>query len=90
MVVNDPLSSVLTLEGWYIANKIMMVLNQSNLLIFVLTVIVFQVWYDVAQEGEDEGNKGLLSLNRTETKMMFALLSVFLPSCLSTLSALTP
>lgn len=72
MVVNDPLSSVLTLEGWYIANKIMMVLNQSNLLIFVLTVIVFQVWYDVAQEGEDEGNKGLLSLNRTETKMMFA------------------
>ena len=74
MVVNDPLSALLTMEGWYIANKIMIVLNQTNLLIFMLTVIVFQVWVEVAQEGEDEGNKGLLSLNRTEVKMILATL----------------
>ncbi len=78
MVVNDPLSAVLTLEGWYIANKIMIVLNQTNILMFMLTVIVFQVWVDVAQEGEDEGNKGLLGLNRTEVKMMISGLVCFL------------
>ncbi|GLO64078.1 conjugal transfer protein TraG [Vibrio sp. MACH09] len=78
MIVNDPLSLMLTLEGWYIANKIMIVLNQTNIMMFMLTVVVFQVWVDVAQEGEDEGNKGALALNRTEVKIAIAFLVCFL------------
>ena len=73
MVVNDPLSALLTLEGWYIANKLMVILNQTNIMMIMLAVVVFQVWVEVAQEGEDEGNKGLLGLNRIETKIIMAL-----------------
>ena len=72
MVVNDPLSVLLTLTSWQISGKIFMILNQTGLIVFMLAVIVFQVWFDVAQEGEDEGNKGLLSMNRTEVKLMLA------------------
>ncbi|WP_045407332.1 conjugal transfer protein TraG N-terminal domain-containing protein [Vibrio jasicida] len=72
MVVNDPLSAILTLEGWFIANKLVVILNQTNLMMMMLTIVVFQVWVDVLQEGEDEGNKGLLGLNRIETKMLLA------------------
>ena len=72
MVVNDTLSAILTLEGWYIANKFMVILNQTNIFVFMLSVIVFQVWTDVLQEGEDEGNKGLLGLNRIEIKMILS------------------
>ncbi len=78
MIVNDALSAVLTLEGWYIANKIMMVLNYTNIMMFMMSVIVFQVWFEVAQEGEDEGNKGLLGLNRIEVKLVLAGLVCFL------------
>ncbi|RJX68680.1 hypothetical protein DZ860_16940 [Vibrio sinensis] len=72
MVVNDPLSAIMTLEGWYIANKLMVILNQTNIMVFMMCIIVFQVWVEVLQEGEDEGNKGLLGLNRIETKQMLA------------------
>ncbi|WP_299143832.1 conjugal transfer protein TraG N-terminal domain-containing protein [uncultured Vibrio sp.] len=77
MVVNDPLSVLLTLTSWQISGKIFMILNQSGLIVFMLAVIVFQVWFDVAQEGEDEGNKGLLSMNRTEVKLTLASLVCF-------------
>lgn len=77
MIFNDTLSSILALEGWYIANKIMLVLNYTNIMVFMLAVIVFQVWFEVAQEGEDEGNKGLLSLNRSETRMTLAFIVCF-------------
>lgn len=77
MVVNDPLSIVLTLQSWYISNKLFSILNQSGLMVFMLAVVLFQVWFEVAQEGEDEGNKGLLSLNRTEVKLMLAGLVCF-------------
>ncbi len=77
MVVNDPLSVLLTLTSWQISGKIFMILNQTGLIVFMLAVIVFQVWFDVAQEGEDEGNKGLLSMNRTEVKLMLAGLVCF-------------
>ncbi|EGU38362.1 hypothetical protein VII00023_01740, partial [Vibrio ichthyoenteri ATCC 700023] len=72
MVVNDPLSAIMTLEGWYIANKLMVIFNQTNIMVFMMCIIVFQVWVEVLQEGEDEGNKGLLGLNRIETKQMLA------------------
>ncbi|PQJ47757.1 hypothetical protein BTO01_28175 [Vibrio jasicida] len=77
MVVNDPLSVLLTLTSWQISSKLFMILNQTGLIVFMLAVIVFQVWYDVAQEGEDEGNKGLLSLNRVEVKLILASLVCF-------------
>lgn len=77
MVVNDPLSLMLTLTSWQISQKLFMMLNQTGIVVFMLCVIVFQVWTEVAQEGEDEGNKGLLSLNRTEVKLTIAALVCF-------------
>ncbi len=77
MVVNDPLSLILTLQSWYVSNKIFSIFNQTGLIVFMLAVVIFQVWVGVAQEGEDEGNKGLLSLNRSEVKMWLAFVVCF-------------
>ncbi|WP_285351627.1 hypothetical protein [Vibrio sp. D173a] len=44
MVVNDPLSVLLTLTSWQISSKLFMILNQTGLIVFMLAVIVFQVW----------------------------------------------
>ncbi len=84
MIVNDALSTILTAQSWAIANNIVMVLNYTNILVLMFAIVIFQTWTEVAQEGEDEGNKGLLGLNRSEVRLivagavcLFAVLPVF-------------
>ena len=92
MIVNDALSSILTLQSWSIANSLFVILNATNLFMLMFAVIIFQVWAEVGQEGEDEGNKGLLGLNRAEIRLilacgvfMFAMMPVF-PLTVNTLT----
>ncbi|XEV14963.1 conjugal transfer protein TraG N-terminal domain-containing protein (plasmid) [Vibrio alginolyticus] len=72
MVVNDPLSLFITLTSWQISGKIFSILNSSGLVVLMFSVILLRVWTEVAQEGEDEGNKGQLALNRAEVKLVLA------------------
>ena len=72
MVVNDYLTLFLTLQAWIISNKIFYLLSSANLLVFPLVLIIFTTMTEAMQEGEDEGNKGLLSLNRSAVGLTLA------------------
>lgn len=73
MVVNDYLTLFLTLQSWIISNKIFYILSSANLLILPLIVIVIASCTEAMKEGEDEGNKGLLSLNRSTVSLCLAM-----------------
>lgn len=73
MVVNDYLTLFLTLQAWVISNKIFYLLSSANLLVLPLAVIVFNTMTEAMREGEDEGNKGLLSLNRSAVGLVLAI-----------------
>lgn len=72
MVVNDYLTLFLTLQSWIISNKIFYLLSSANLLVLPLVFIIFTTMTEAMQEGEDEGNKGLLSLNRSAVGLTLA------------------
>ncbi|WP_394230483.1 conjugal transfer protein TraG N-terminal domain-containing protein [Shewanella colwelliana] len=73
MVVNDYLTLFLTLQAWVISNKIFYVLSNANLLVLPMVVIIFNTMTEAMQEGEDEGNKGLLSLNRSAVGLVLSI-----------------
>ncbi|GIU42824.1 conjugal transfer protein TraG [Shewanella sairae] len=73
MVVNDYLTLFLTLQAWVISNKIFYLLSSANLLVLPMVIIVFNTMTEAMQEGEDEGNKGLLSLNRSAVGLVLAI-----------------
>ncbi|MGL5394970.1 MAG: conjugal transfer protein TraG N-terminal domain-containing protein, partial [Shewanella sp.] len=73
MVVNDYLTLFLTLQAWIISNKIFYLLSSANLLVLPLAIIVFNTMTEAMREGEDEGNKGLLSLNRSAVGLVLAI-----------------
>ncbi len=72
MVVNDYLTLFLTLQSWIISNKMFYLLSSANLLVLPLVFIIFTTMTEAMQEGEDEGNKGLLSLNRSAVGLTLA------------------
>lgn len=73
MVVNDYLTLFLTLQAWVISNKIFYLLSSANLCVLPLAIIVFNTMTEAMREGEDEGNKGLLSLNRSAVGLVLAI-----------------
>ncbi len=66
MTTNSYLEYFLTLLGWLINNGLWDVLLGTGLFALPLVFKVIGIWLRVREEGEDEGNKGLLSLPRIE------------------------
>lgn len=77
----DYLEYYLTLLGWIVSNGIWATLRDTGLFAFPFLVIVIQEWLRARQEGADEGNKGILSAYRIETKIWVAVF-VLLFACL--------
>ena len=73
MVVNDYLTLFLTLQSWIISNKLFYLLSSANLLALPLVIVIFITMNEALHEGEDEGNKGLLSLNRSAVGLVLAI-----------------
>ena len=66
MTTNNYLEYFLTLLGWVVNNGLWDVLIGTGLFALPLVFKVIGIWLKVREEGEDEGNKGLLSLPRIE------------------------
>ncbi len=57
---------VVLVLGWVVNNAIWGMLNESMVAALPFVALVLREWYQARREGEDEGNKGLLTLNRIE------------------------
>ncbi len=69
LYTNDYLEYYLTIVGWLINNGIWDIISDTGLFALPFIIIVAQEWIKVRGEGADEGNKGVLSLARIETKL---------------------
>ncbi|EFO1595765.1 TPA: conjugal transfer protein TraG N-terminal domain-containing protein [Escherichia coli] len=82
MTTNSYLEYFLTLLGWLINNGLWDVLLGTGLFALPLVFKVIGIWLRVREEGEDEGNKGLLSLPRIEHALymgFFVIISCCVP-----------
>ena len=77
LYTNDYLEYYLTLVGWIIGNGIWEVLVASGIVALPLVVMVTQEWLKARTEGADEGNKGLLSTLRVESRLYIAMAVVY-------------
>ena len=69
MTTNSYLEYFLTLIGWVINNGLWNILLSSGLFVAPLIFKIVGIWLRVREEGEDEGNKGMLSLPRIENTL---------------------
>lgn len=81
MMTNSYLEYFLTLLGWLINNGLWELLVSTGLFVLPLLFKVAAIWLKVREEGEDEGNKGMLSLPRIEN-LLYGAFFVMLACCL--------
>ncbi|HDG1673087.1 TPA: conjugal transfer protein TraG N-terminal domain-containing protein [Kluyvera cryocrescens] len=82
MTTNSYFEYFLTLLGWVINNGLWNVMLGTGLFAAPLAFKVVGIWLKVREEGEDEGNKGMLSLPRIENAMygaFFVMLACCVP-----------
>ncbi|WOY02039.1 conjugal transfer protein TraG N-terminal domain-containing protein [Dickeya fangzhongdai] len=80
MITNSYLEYFLTLLGWVINNGLWNILIGTGLFAAPLAFKIVGIWMRVREEGEDEGNKGMLSLPRIENAIYGAFI-VMLACC---------
>lgn len=66
MLTNSYLEYFLTLLGWVINNGLWNILLSTGLFAAPVAFRLIGIWLKVREEGEDEGNKGALSIPRME------------------------
>src|SRR3546814_15548316 len=76
LFTTDYLEYYLTLVGWVVHNGIWSVLVTSGVFAIPFIAINLQEWLKARGEGADEGNKGLLSAARIETRVWVAVVVV--------------
>src|SRR3546814_15376568 len=76
LFTTDYLEYYLTLVGWIVHNGIWSVLVASGVFAIPFIAIILQEWLKARGEGADEGNKGLLSAARIETRVWVAIVVV--------------
>lgn len=73
LFTGDYLEYYLTLVSWLIHNGIWAVLVASGVFALPFLAIVLQEWLKARAEGADEGNKGMLSAARIESRVFVAI-----------------
>lgn len=76
LYTTDYLEFYLTLVSWVIHNSIWAVLVASGVFAIPFLTIVIQEWLRARSEGADEGNKGVLSALRIESRIFVAIVVV--------------
>jgi len=76
LYTSDYLEYYLTLVGWIIHNGIWQVLVASGVFALPFLAIVLQEWLRARAEGADEGNKGVLSAIRIESRVWVAIVVI--------------
>ena len=78
LYTNDYLEYYLTLVGWIINSGIWEMIGGTGLFAAPFAAIIIQEWLRARGEGQDEGNKGALSLARIENRFFVALVVIML------------
>ena len=69
MSTNSYLEYYLSVLAWIINNGIWNTLADTGLFAAPFGAIILQEWLSARQQGADEGNKGLLSIPRVESRI---------------------
>lgn len=77
LTVYDFFENVVLMLGWVLNNAFWKTLNETMIAAIPFLAVVVREWYLARREGEDEGNKGLLSLNRIEASL-YAMILVYM------------
>lgn len=78
LYTNDYLKYYLTLVGWLINGAIWDMIGSTGLFAAPFAAIIIQEWLRARGEGQDEGNKGVLSLARIENRFYVAIFVIML------------
>ena len=76
LYTTDYLEYYLTLVSWVVHNGIWSVLVASGMFAVPFLAIVIQEWLKARAEGADEGNKGVLSSARIESRVFVAIVVI--------------
>ncbi|MDN3525298.1 conjugal transfer protein TraG N-terminal domain-containing protein [Halomonas sabkhae] len=79
--VTDYMEMPLLMMAWVINNGIWDALLGTGLAIIPFIALILSEWFKARQEGDDEGNKGLLTINRIEAKM-YAMILIAAFTCM--------
>ncbi|MGE6193714.1 conjugal transfer protein TraG N-terminal domain-containing protein [Stutzerimonas stutzeri] len=77
LYTTDYLEYFLTLVSWIVSNGLWATLSDTGLFAVPFFAIILQEWLRARAEGADEGNKGILSANRIETRVWVAVIVLF-------------
>ncbi|REC93375.1 conjugal transfer protein TraG N-terminal domain-containing protein [Kushneria indalinina] len=83
--VTDYFEQVMLMVGWVVNNGIWSALMQSGLALVPFVALIISEWFKVRQEGEDEGNKGVLLIARLEAKL-YAMVICYAFTCVPMMS----
>ncbi|WIX33259.1 conjugal transfer protein TraG N-terminal domain-containing protein [Salinicola sp. JS01] len=72
--INDYMEGTMLTLGWVVNNGIWDALTSTGIAVVPFIALVAGEWFRARQEGDDEGNKGVLSLNRIESRLYVMLL----------------
>ncbi|MEC8918891.1 MAG: conjugal transfer protein TraG N-terminal domain-containing protein [Pseudomonadota bacterium] len=71
--------------GWVVNNALWSSLMQTGLALVPFVALIASEWFKVRQEGEDEGNKGVLLIARIETRL-YAMVICYAFTCVPMMS----
>ncbi|QEA38651.1 conjugal transfer protein TraG [Pistricoccus aurantiacus] len=83
--VNDYFETVMLMIGWVVNNALWSSLMQTGLALMPFIALIASEWFRVRQEGEDEGNKGVLLIARIETRL-YAMVLCYAFTCVPMMS----
>lgn len=83
--ISDYFEMVMLMIGWVVNNALWSTLMQTGLALIPFIALIASEWFKVRQEGEDEGNKGVLLIARIETRL-YAMVVCYAFTCMPLLS----
>jgi hypothetical protein len=83
--VSDYFEMVMLMIGWVVNNALWSSLMQTGLALVPFVALIVSEWFKVRQEGEDEGNKGVLLIARIETRL-YAMVICYVFTCVPMMS----
>lgn len=78
--VSNYMEGTMLTVGWIINNGIWDALTDTGIALVPFIALIASEWFKARQEGDDEGNKGVLSLNRIESRL-YAMLMIVVFTC---------
>lgn len=81
LVVFDYFANAMTLLGWVLNNAIWHVMASTGIAAVPFIALIAAEWFRARQEGDEAGSKGILTVNRIETRL-YAMLLAYAFTCL--------